>query len=331
MEEILFLTILIFFIINSLEYLLSIYFLVSLFNHKIIEEDQLLKQLIKGYKQVSASFSFHTIFFLTFIVTIFLNIYKFGLTLEEDDNDNSNDDSDENSNENPQNNNDNMSEISYNKNKIRLEYNNMEKNFNLENIEIQGNQNPKISEKKIKKIIKNANEGEFDRFFKINKIIMTISYLTCKFFYFLHLILISVNYNIIKKEIIEDIITDNINIEYQCNFILGMYKELMIVGYIFFIFFVISSVFAFIMSRQFLKCLNNLNLRKCKFLETYFDQFIKNTPEILQKKNKKMEEDIEKLKKYRDDLIINLKKININDNYQDISNNINSTSGRIFK
>ena len=310
MEEILFLTIIIFFIINSLEYLLSIYFLVSLFNHKIVEEGELLKQLINCYKNVSASFSFHTIFFLTFVVTIFLIIYKFGLTLEEDDCDNSNDNSsnnsNNNSNNNQQNNTSNISEVdnnnNNNNNNFRLEYNNIEKCFSAEKINVQDSQ----QKKKITKILNSAKEGEFDRFFKINKIFMTISYLICKFFYLLHLILISVNYNKIK-EIYSDTIKDNNNnYENQYLFIIGVYKELMILGYIFFVFFLISSAFAFIMSRQLLKCLNNLNFRKCLFLETYFDKFIKNTPEMLKKNIKKMDEAISKLEKYRDVLKNNL-------------------------
>ena len=210
-------------IINLLSYLFSIYFLVSLYYHDLYFDINLQNKFIKYYKDISISFSFHTISFLAFNISLFIMIIK---TLLENEDPNENKDS---------------------------------KEDNLE---------------------------------KINKIILLVIYLVCQFFYFLNLILLSVNYNKIKEVKVENF--------YRKKFIENIYVELLVIGYIFFVIFLIISIWAYIFTEDkfnFLPYLTDFN-----FFESFFKKKIRNTPGNFEKQNTKLEEEIKNLEKYKSKL-----------------------------
>ena len=79
MEDIKFFKTVIYSIINLLGYLLSIFFLSSLYYIKILSfyfnNDDEKEILNKQYKDIKITFIFHTFLFLGFIVNLFIMIY----------------------------------------------------------------------------------------------------------------------------------------------------------------------------------------------------------------------------------------------------------------
>lgn len=97
MEDIIFLKIFVLTIINLLSFILSIYFIVSLYYTKILDFYFVTKEntvLSKTYGDLSVSFSFQTICFICFTVSLFVMIFRRDLTSLEnkDDNDNNSED-----------------------------------------------------------------------------------------------------------------------------------------------------------------------------------------------------------------------------------------------
>lgn len=90
MEDKEILTIITYSIINLLGYLLSIYFLTSLYYIKILSfyfENDNINLLNKQYKNISVVFSFQTIIFICFISSITIILYNSDLTIENNIND----------------------------------------------------------------------------------------------------------------------------------------------------------------------------------------------------------------------------------------------------
>lgn len=216
MEDIKFLKFFVLSIMNLLSYLLSIFFLVSLFYTKLLsfyfinDENNLFN---KYYNDIAISFSFHTIFFLAFYICLFIIIFR------------NKPDSDE--------------------------------------------------------------ENKEEKCDKVIMIVSLILYLVCQFFYLLDIILMSVNLKKIKNANIECILKrDEFNKQ--------IYKNSLIIGYIFFAIFLVFSIWAFMFTEEKFNFLRKLN--DCNFLENYFNKFIQNTPEKLQKENEKLNDDIRKLR-----------------------------------
>ena len=89
MDHLAFFKIILLTLINLLGYLLSIYFVASLYYIKILSfyfEKEQIDFLHKQYKEISITFGFHTFFLLAYIATIFIMIYKSDLTIEYNEN-----------------------------------------------------------------------------------------------------------------------------------------------------------------------------------------------------------------------------------------------------
>ncbi len=285
MKEILFFKILIFCVITILEYMLSSYFITSFFNFKLLD-GKYEEILINGYKGLSASFSLHTIIFLVFVVTIFIYIYNSNLTFEIDnDTNNTNINNIENS----------IKEHSSNSNNNQINIGDIQMDFN--HIESEQRNIQKTS---------NSNEQQKEnRLIQIDIYIMIISFVSCEFFYFLDIILISSNYQELNDK------DNNLSTSSeQYLFLKKIYVEVLAVGYIFFFLFLFLTVFAFIMERFkiFNDFFTNFKADKCKQLEHYFDKYIKNSESMLKKTNEKMDEEIKKLKEYKNKLFDKLNK-----------------------
>ena len=226
MEDIKFLKIFVLSLINLLSYLLSIYFLTSLYYTKLLTfyfQNDGESILSKYYQDISVSFSFHTITFIAFNVSLFIIIFRSNLSSLENDDD------------------------------------------------------------------------QEDKFDIINKRILLIVFFVCQFFYLLDLILISVNLKKIKSANLECIFSRD-------EYVKSIYKDVLIIGYIFLIIFIIMSVLALIFTEKKFNFLQNLSTKKCNCLEDYFTKKINNTPEILDNEIKKMDQEIENLRKYKSKL-----------------------------
>ena len=311
MEDIKFFKTVIYSIINLLGYLLSIFFLSSLYYIKILSfyfnNDDEKEILNKQYKDIKITFIFHTFLFLGFIVNLFIMIY-INSSNESENNKNNNHNNDRNStlrninNNNMRNNNNNINNWNNNdlnfrnfndltsNNEINNEINNIEgSNDNQNNNRINLNINSNFNEQKC---------------YKINEIIMLIIFITCQFFYLLHLILISNNLRIFKDKIR--------NIFERKKFVIGIFKDILISGYIFFVIFLVIGIWVSILSTQRLNCLPNLNAETCSFLNNYFDRFIKNSPEQLKKDKIKNDVEIYKLTLKKTHLEREIKNQNLN-------------------
>ena len=215
-------------IVNLLTYLLSIYFITSMYFTKSIEiYFKNVKDLPLNfhYKQVSISFGFHTIFFLCYIVSLFIIIYKSDI-------------SSESTNEN--------SEI--------------EKSV--------------INEK-----------SKFDIFIDYALLVL---FGVCQFFYLLNLILISAGLGRLKK-INFDCILD------RDKFIIGVYRDLLIVGYILFFILLLISIWALLITEQKFNCIPYIK-KKFKSFEDCLENKIEDIPEKLENKNQKLDEGLRNLK-----------------------------------
>ena len=224
MEDILFLKIFVLSIINILSFLLSIYFLVSLYFTKILDFYFIIKEktvFSQYYKDISVSFSFQTIAFLTFNVSLFVMIYKRDLT----------------------------------------------------------------------SLYKNDNYSEDDKFNFYNMKIFLISFLVCQSFYLLNLILISIGSAKIK------------GLSLECNlsrdkFIINVYKNILTVGYIFFVIFLVVGIWAFIFAKERFNFFSKLNINNCNCFERYFNEKIENSPGKIKEKKEKIQKEIDELECY---------------------------------
>ena len=228
MEDFKVLKLFLFSIINLLTYLLSIYFITSMYFTKSIEfyfnnvKDLPLKS---QYKQVSISFGFHTLFFLCYIVSLFIIIYKSDFSSKSAD----------------------------------------------ENSEID------------KEVIN--EKSKFDIFIDYALLVL---FVVCHFFYLLNLILISSGLGRIKK-INFDCILD------RDKFIIGVYQDLLIVGYIFFFILLLISIWALLITEQKLNCFPYIK-KKFQSFEDCLRNKIEDTPEKLENKNQKLDEGLRTLK-----------------------------------
>ena len=306
MDNLAFLKIIILTLINLLGYLLSIFFIASLYYTKILSfyfEKEERDFLDSQYKDLSISFVFHTFCFLGYIATIFIMIYKSDLSIVVIENP-----------ENKHNNND-IPIINNNQNNILEKYDN---NIKQNNIRVNMSEDTEngmdgkesrdpanqVSTQNNKDIAQlnnnnhhndNNQENKEDKCKSINVLINIIIFFICQFFYLLHLILISIDLNHSKELFKEDIFD-------RYKFIKRIYTDILVSGYIFFVVFVLTSVWVFVFTREKFNCLPNFNIKTLDYLDNYFDKFLKNTPEQLEKSNKKMDTEIEKLKIKRDEL-----------------------------
>ena len=228
MEDFKVLKLFLFSIVNLLTYLLSIYFITSMYFTKSIEfYFKNFKDLPfnSQYKQVSISFGFHTLSFLCYFVSLFIIIYK--------------------------------SDIS-------------SKSTN-ENSEI----DKEVTNKKSK----------FDIFIDYALLVL---FSICQIFYLLDLILISAGLGSIKK-INFDCILD------RDKFIIGIYRDLLIVGYIFFFILLLISIWALLITEQKFNCLSYIK-KKFKSFEDCLENKIEDIPEKLENKNQKLDEGLRNLK-----------------------------------
>ena len=283
MENIKFFKTVIYSIINLLGYLLSISFLSSLYYIKILSfyfnNDDEKEILNKQYKNIETTFIFHTFFFLGFIANLFIMIYINNSNISKRENKNNNNNNSNSTKRNINNwRNNNLNNKNFNdltsKNHFDNETNN---DVGSNDINIQNN-NINIT------INSNSNE---QKCYKINEIIMLIIFITCQFFYLLHLILISNNLRIFKDKIR--------NIFERKKFVIGIFKDILISGYIFFVIFLVIGIWVSILSPQRLNCLPNLNTETCGFLDNYFDRCIKYSPEKLRQDKIKNDEVIKNL------------------------------------
>ena len=331
MENLAFFKIIILTLINLLGYLLSIFFIVSLYNIKILsfyfdkEEREFLN---KQYKELSISFVFHTFFFLGYIVTIFIMIYRSDLSIEIIDNVQKVENVENVENIRDVEIVDNVYPINTNQYNIdeKYEYNNNQ--FNIDNrirnnLSEETENEMRSGEPQIGRNIQNNNANiqsnnnnnnnnqenkEEDKFDKINLLINIIIFFVCQFFYLLHLILISVDSKNFKELFKQDIFN-------RYKFVKRTYIDILISGYIFFGVFAITTFWVFVFTREQFNCLPNFNIRTWDYLDNYFDKFLKNTPEQLKKSNTKMDREIEQLKNKRDELKIEIYNINQIPNY----------------
>ena len=228
MEDFKVLKIFLFSIVNLLTYLLSIYFITSIYFTKSIEfYFKNVKDLPLNfyYKQVSISFGFHTIFFLCYIVSLFIIIYKSDISSKSTD------------------------------------------------------ENSEIDQEVIN------NKSKFDIFIDYAFLVL---FGVCQFFYLLNLILISVGLGRIKK-INFDCILD------RDKFIIGVYRNLLIVGYIFFFLLLLISIWALLITDQKFNCFPYIK-KKFKYFEECLENKIEDTPEKLENKNRKLDEGLKTLK-----------------------------------
>ena len=229
MEDFKVLKLFLFSIVNLLTYLLSIYFITSMYFTKSIEfYFKNFKDLPfnSQYKQVSISFGFHTLSFLCYFVSLFIIIYK--------------------------------SDIS-------------SKSTN-ENSEID------------KEVIINE-KSKFDIFIDYALLVL---FSICQIFYLLNLILISVDLRFIKK-INFDCILD------RDKFIIGIYQELLIVGYIFFFILFLISIWTLLITEQKYNCFPYIK-KKFKSFENYLTIKIEDTPKKLENKNQILDKALKSLK-----------------------------------
>jgi len=227
MEDFKVLKLFLFSIVNLLTYILSIYFITSMYFTKSITfyfKNFKDLPLNSDHKQISISFGFHTIFFLFFIVSLFIIIYRSDISSESDE--------------------------------------------NTEN-------NGQTTKEKTK----------FDI---INEYVLLVLFCICQFFYLLNLILISIDLGRIK-EINFDCILD------RDKFIIQIYQDLLIVGYIFFFLLLLISIWALLITEQKLNCLPYIK-RKFQSFENSLRNKIEDTPEKLENKIKKLEDGLTKLK-----------------------------------
>ena len=110
------------------------------------------------------------------------------------------------------------------------------------------------------------------------------------FFYFLDLILISVNLSEFNKKYYDSQHT-------AAKFVQSIYTIMLVFGYIFFVVFVIGTLWVFLLTRTNYNCLPNFGITTWNYLDNFFDKYLKNTPELLEKNNMKMDEEIKKLEK----------------------------------
>ena len=215
-------------IVNLLTYLISIYFITSMYFTKSIKfYFKNIKDLPLNfhYKQVSISFGFHTVIFLCYIVSLFIIIFKSDISSEP------------------------------------------------------SNENSEIDQSVIKK------KSKFDII--IDNALLVL-FFVCQFFYLLNLILISVDLGNIKK------------INFDCilerdKFIIGVYRDLLIVGYIFFFILLLISIWALLITEQKFNCISYIK-KKFKSFEECLENKIEDTPEKLEIKNQKLDEGLRKLK-----------------------------------
>ena len=115
------------------------------------------------------------------------------------------------------------------------------------------------------------------------KYFIPISFIICQFLYTINMIIISVGHRKIKK-IISSIFHRN-------KYLIGVYRDMLISGYIFLFLFIvfgsIISIFNYFTYREF---------PKIKILDKYFDKCLKNTCEVLENDNEKKESLIKILK-----------------------------------
>lgn len=228
MEDIKILKLFLFSIVNLLTYLLSIYFITSMYFTKSIEfyfKNAKDLPLNSQYKQVSISFGFHTLIFLCYIVSLFIIIYK------SDFNSKSND------------------------------------------------ENSEIEKEAIKE------KSKFDIFIDYAFLVL---FGVCQIFYLLNLILISTGLGRIKK-INFDCILD------RDKYIIGVYRDLLIIGYIFFFILLLISIWALLITEQKLNCFPYIK-KKFQSFEDCLRNKIKDTHEKLENKNQKLEEGLRILK-----------------------------------
>jgi hypothetical protein len=215
-------------IVNLLIYLLSIYFITSIYFTKSITfyfKNAKDLPLSSHYKQVSISFAFHTIFFLCYIVSLFITIYKSDI-------------SSESSNE--------KSEINHQTHK---------------------------------------EKSKFEIFIDYALLVL---FGICHFFYLLNLILISIDLGHIKEINIVCILDRDI-------FIKGIYRDLLIVGYIFFFILLLISIWALLITEQKFNCIPYIK-KKFKSFEEYLENNIEDTSEKLENKIQKLNEGLRNLK-----------------------------------
>ena len=110
----------------------------------------------------------------------------------------------------------------------------------------------------------------------------------CQIFYLLDLILISAGLGSIKK-INFDCILD------RDKFIIGIYRDLLIVGYIFFFILLLISIWALLITEQKFNCLSYIK-KKFKSFEDCLENKIEDIPEKLENKNQKLDEGLRNLK-----------------------------------
>ena len=138
----------------------------------------------------------------------------------------------------------------------------------------------------------NDNNTEVDKFNIYNMNIFLIFFLVSQFFYLLNLILISVGSSKIKYIGTEFILSRD-------KYISKIYKNVLIVGYIFFLVFLVFGIWAFIFAKERFNFLSKLNSNNCNFFERYFNDKIKNSPGKIKEKKEKIAKDIEKLKSHQ--------------------------------
>ena len=153
--------------------------------------------------------------------------------------------------------------------------------YKSDNSFISINENSEIEKKIINK------KSKFDIIIDYALLVLFSICQICQIFYLLDLILISAGLGSIKK-INFDCILD------RDKFIIGIYRDLLIVGYIFFFILLLISIWALLITEQKFNCLSYIK-KKFKSFEDCLENKIEDTSEKLEYKNKKLDEGLRNL------------------------------------